>query len=421
MLKERDDMNITFLAGYFVPEKSADTHLNDDLARDFASYGCNVHVIVPFPNRGLSEEDVGKYETLRTEKINDRLTICRVGGKTRFKKGLIARGLSFLKKTFLLYREGKKNKTDCYFIVSTPPFLGYLAILLSRKTPVVYKLQDIFPDNLIEIKNLSESNLLVKILRRLEKKVYSSVSRILVCSNDVKETLIKRGVDEGKIAVVHDWVDETTCVPIPRNENPLFDTFGVSRDAFIFAYAGNIGHMQNIDTIVDAAKILQEKEPNIKVALIGDGVRKQHIEDRIQNESISNVIILPMQPLDKMSQVYSFGDVGLVSLKPSIAKTALPSKTWSIMSAARPVLCEIDLNCELADLICSESLGECVLPGDSCGMAAAMLKMHKMSSQELDAMGQQCREYIVSEMNRKKSTTKCYEQIIKTERREKNV
>lgn len=414
-------MNITFLAGYFTPEKSADTHLNDDLARDFASYGSNVNVVVPFPNRGLSEEQIIQYEALRHEKINDHLTIHRVGGKSKFQKGLVARGLSFLMKTCSLYKESRKHKTDCYFIVSTPPFLGYLAILLSRKTPVVYKLQDVFPDNLIEVKHLSENNPAVKILRKLEKKVYSSVSRILVCSNDVKETLMRRGVEEEKIEVVHDWVDETTCVPVPRNENPLFDTFGVSRDAFIFAYAGNMGYMQNIDTIVDAAKILQEKEPNIKVALIGDGACKQHIEDRIRNESVSNVIMLPMQPLDKVSQVYSFGDVGLVSLKPGVAKTALPSKTWSIMSAARPVLCEIDLNCELADIIRTESLGECVLPGDSGGMAASMLSMYRMSRQELDATGHNCRKYIVDQLNRKKSTVECYKQINKIEWRENNV
>ena len=179
--------------------------------------------------------------------------------------------------------------------------------------------------------------------------------------------------------------------------------------------------MQNVDTIVDAAKILQNQEPGVKIALIGDGARKQHIEDRILNEGISNVIMLPMQPLDKVSFAYSLGNVGLVSLKPGVAKTALPSKTWSIMSAARPVLCEIDLNCELADIIRSGSLGECVMPGDAKGMAAAMLKMYEMSSHDLEATGQKCRDYIVNELNRKKSTAKCYEPITKTVWRENNV
>ena len=328
-------MNVTFLAGYFTPEKSADTHLNDDLVRDFSEYGCKVHVIVPFPNRGVSKEEILKYETLREEKVNDTLSIHRVGGKTKFKKDLISRGFSFIQKTLSIYLESRKHKTDCFFVVSTPPFLGYLAILLSKKAPVIYKLQDVFPDNLIEIKNLSESSILVKILRKLEKKVYTSVSRILVCSNDVKKTLKKRGVPEEKITVVHDWVDETSCVPISRTDNLLFDTFGVSRDDFIFTYAGNIGHMQNIDTIIDAAKILKDQALPIKIALIGDGARKQHIEERVRNESLTNVIMIPMQPLSKVSEVYSFGDVGLVSLKPGVARTALPSKTWSIMSAAR--------------------------------------------------------------------------------------
>ena len=107
--------------------------------------------------------------------------------KSQVKKGLISRGFAFLSKTLKLYKESKKYDTDCYFVVSTPPFLGYFVKKLSKRAPVVYKLQDVFPDNLIEVKGWSEKNLLVKILRRMERKVYRSASKILVCSENALE------------------------------------------------------------------------------------------------------------------------------------------------------------------------------------------------------------------------------------------
>ena len=406
-------MNITFLAGYFLPEKSADTHLNANLLEDFSLYGANINVIVPFPNRGLDEEEVEKCEELRQQKINERLIIRRIGKKSKFKNGLLARSFSLFKKTIALYKESRKYKTDCYFIVSSPPFLGYLARSLSKKAPVVYKLQDVFPDNLIKTKKMSEKNFFVKILRRLEKDVYNSVSCILVCSEDVKKTLLSRGVSASKISVVHDWIDGETCVHIDRDRNPLFDEFGINRDDFIFCYAGNIGHMQNIDTIISAAKILKEKAPRIKIVIIGEGACKQAMLSRIETEDIPNIVTMPMQPLERVSMVYSLGNVGLVSLKKDVSKTALPSKTWSIMSAGTPVLCEIDLDCELANIIESQSLGFCVPPGDADAMAEKMIQLYKLEQEELRSMGGRCREYILENLNRKQSTLKCFNEIKK--------
>ena len=406
-------MKVTFLAGYFPPEKSADTHLNDDLVRDMAEYGATVEVIVPFPSRGLDEKQIEKYEFLREEKIGENLTIHRVGKKTRFKKGLVSRGLAFLGKTLTLYRESQKYDADCYFVVSTPPFLGYFVKRLSKKAPVVYKLQDVFPDNLIEIKGWSEKNIIVKILRHMEKKVYQSASKILVCSENVKNTIMVRGVEEEKIKVIHDWVDENCCVPVDKNENSLFEEFNIDRSKFTFTYAGNIGHMQNVNTILDAANIMRKKGSNAQIVVIGDGAWKNKMDERIDGEGITNVIRVPMQPLDRVSMVYSSGDVGLVSLKPGVAKTALPSKTWSIMSAARPVICEIDMDCELVSIIHEHNCGVCVAPNDAEGMANAMLAMCEIEREELHNMGASCRSYIVKELNRKKTTRTCFEVLDK--------
>lgn len=402
-------MNITVLAGYFTPEKSADTHLNDDLVRDLAAQGANVNVFVPFPVRGVSEQEQREYENCAIEQVNEHLRIHRVGKKGFFHKGLVRRGLNLFMKTWKLYMSARNSNADAFLVVSTPPFLGYAAILLAKKAPVVYKLQDIFPDSLIKTKGWSEKSIVVKILRKLEKKVYSSANCIVVMSNDMKQTLLERGVPEWKIQVIYDWIDINTCFPVCRNENPLYDVFELKKEEFIVSYAGNIGYLQNIETILRAAEILKKKQPDIRFVIIGDGAWKEQMLSTIEQKELDNVSTFPMQPLSQVSNVYSLADVGLVSLKPGVSKAALPSKTWSIMSAACPVICEIDLDSELSEIIQRVQCGISVGSADGEAMAEAILKLYRLEEQERVAMGKRGREYVVNTINRSVSTKKYYD------------
>ncbi len=404
-------MKITVLAGYFTPEQSADTHLNDDLVRDLASYGAEVDVIVPFPTRGLEEEEQKKYETLKCEELAKRLRVHRIGKRGKFHSGLIRRGVDLFVKVYKLYSVAKKEKTDCYFIVSTPPFLGYAAIMLSKKAPVVYKLQDIFPDSLMKTKGWTEKNFVVRILRKLERKVYASATQIVVMSNDMKNTLMERNVPESKIQVIYDWIDVNSCLPVTREENSLFDEYGIDREKFVVSYAGNIGYLQNLETVMNAAKIVMEKKVEIQFVIIGDGAWKPQMMEMIAANKITNVCVLPMQPLERVSEVYSMPDIGLVSLKPGVSKAALPSKTWSIMSAACPVICEIDPDSELSAIIHTVNCGETVESGDAKALAEAVLSLYGLGKEKLVSIGLQGREYIVNNLDRKHSTAKYFKVI----------
>ena len=389
-------MKLTLLAGYFYPEQSADTHLNYDLAFELSKRGFDVTVVVPFPSRGVSPEEQEKYLSLTDEKVSDHLRILRVGKPSRYTDSFLKKSWNLLRKSLQLYRTAKKVETDVYLVVSTPPFLGYAVPKLSKKAKVVYKLQDVFPDSLIHSKGLKESNPLVRVLRALERKVYRKADMILACSDDVKKTLLQRNVDGSKIKVVYDWIDERTCVPVAPEENFLFDRFGINRDVFNVYYAGNIGYLQNVETIVSAAERL--KDENILFTIIGDGARKQQVEQMIEEKHLHNIRCFPLQSVDVVSQVYSIGSVGIVTLKKDIARYALPSKTWSILSAGRMVICEIDEDTELASLIRKESLGAVVAPGDDKAMAEAILEASRERQSTLEK-GKNGRRFIESKLN----------------------
>ena len=392
-------MNITMIAGYYPPEQCADTRLNKDFATSLSNMGHKVTVVVPFPTRNVPAEVQVKYREKKCEILSDNLKIIRVGNPDIYKEGLIQRGWNLFWKSFTLYSEAKKIKTDVYFVVSTPPFLGYVAALLSKKAFVIYKLEDIFPDSLMYVKNYGEQNLLIKGLRKLEKWVYRNVSLIVTESRDMQYTLINRGVSQSRIVVIPDWIDEDSCYPVIREDNVFFDKFNLNREDFYVCYAGNIGLLQNVTTIVRAAKIIARKYPKIKFVIIGNGSCKTEVEKEITDAGIENVFLFPMQPEKELAYIYSLGDVGIVSIKTGVTKIALPSKTWAIMSAGRPVICEVDKSSALSELMDKENCGYTVSSGDVLELVKRIIELYRDRNLVAE-MGKNGRKYILENMTR---------------------
>jgi len=402
-------INITFLAGYYEPDISADTHLNSSLCNGLSKKGYNVNVVAPFPSRGISNAMRVKYSGVNEEINEYGVNILRIG-KSTYKQNIVLRGIDFIRKTILMYKSAKKIDTDYYIIMSTPPFLGLISSFLPKNAVKIYRLQDIFPDSLINAGIIKNRGFIFKFLKYLEQRIYYGNDLIITVSHEIKRQLIARGVSSSKIKVVYNWIDEEKCVPIKKEENYLYDEFKLDREKFNVVYAGNIGHLQNIETIVKTAEYLKHRK-DIMFIIIGDGVLKQKIQDSIENKSLKNIRLFSMQPLERVPYVYSLGDVGLVSLKEGVSKSALPSKTWSIMSAGRPVICEIDANSELNDILIENRCGICIEPGDYVSMAKAIMKFLD-SPNLLYEMSANARQFIVEHVSEKYGISQFVESMI---------
>ena len=159
-----------------------------------------------------------------------------------------------------------------------------------------------------------------------------------------------KGVPEDKIVVVYNWVDQNAVVDVPRDENSLFDKYALDRSKYYVTYSGNIGLTQNMDMLLEVAQELESEVPDIHFVLIGEGAYKKQAETIVNEKKIGNVTFLPFQPYEDISLVFSLGNAGLVISKPGVGANSVPSKTWSIMSASRPVLANFDEN-ELKDIL----------------------------------------------------------------------
>ena len=289
--------------------------------------------------------------------------------------------------------------------------MGLAGALLAKKTPTIYNLQDLFPDSLVQAKGLSEKNMLVRIFRKVEQNIYRKNTHLLTISQDMADNLQQRNVAKEKISVVYNWVDEQEVEQVPRANNLLIKRFNLNPEKFFLCYAGNIGLLQNLRTIVEAAAELQNT-PEIEFVIIGDGAYKDTMLAEIAAKKLTNIHVFPMQPVADAAHIYSLGDVGLVSLSKGASKSAMPSKTWSIMSASCPVLCEADTNSELAKIITENQAGIAVASGDVQDMVVAIkyLFNHQTLRQE---MGKNGRAFIEANLTRKQATKKYFQLVEK--------
>ena len=350
-------MRLLYLMSYASPEKAASNYLGQNRNIAFAKEGWNIELFVPTPCRGLTIEEIREYrkkEHKREASYDGHMTIHRFSMYSEGKNPILRAIRYFLivfKQIFLGIFDKDAKKCNIIFTNSTPPIQGAAAVIVKkcRRIPFVYNLQDIFPDSLAGTGLAKKGGLLWKIGRVIEDFTYRNADKIIVISEDFKRNIMAKGVPEEKIEVIYNWVDEEAVVDMPRSENKLFDKYGLDRSKFYVTYNGNIGLTQNMDMLMEVAESL-EPNTDIQFVLVGEGAYKEQVEKMIEERNIKNVTLLPFQPYEDISHVFSLGDVSLVISKPGVGANSVPSKTWSIMSASRPVLANFDEG-ELKDIV----------------------------------------------------------------------
>ena len=302
---------------------------------------------------------------------------------------------------------------DCIYLASTPPIQGVLGGVLKKckHIPFVYNLQDIFPDSLVGTGLAHKDGLLWKIGRAIEDYTYRNADKIIVISEDFKRNIMEKGVPEEKIVVIYNWVEEDAVIDIPREENKLFDRYGLDRRKFYITYSGNIGLTQNMDMLLEVMQELQTEAPDIHLVLIGEGAYKKQVEVIVAAKNLSNVTMLPFQLYEDISYVFSLGNAGLVISKPGVGANSVPSKTWSIMSASRPVLANFDEN-ELKDIIANHHCGIFTKAGDKDAFKASILELyhHPELCKEYGSNG---RQFVMDNLTKEVGTQK-YVDVIKS-------
>ena len=398
-------MNITFITGHLCKERHA---LLNELALDLGEYGAKVNVITGFPSRRISEEVKQYYLEHPVEQISENVIVRRVGSRGGEGEGLFGRMVKYAKLTWTIYKEAKKTPTDVYYIYSSPFFLGWMGAKLVKKAPTVYNAQDLFPDTLIKIKGYGEGNLMIKFFRMMERWVYRKNSRIITISEEMKRTIMSQKCPAEKIDVIYNWADTESLHHVERVNNKLLEELDVPKDKFIVSYAGDIGLFQGWPIIVEAAKKAHAQNPDIIFVIIGSGSYKAQLEKQVAEEGLDYIMIRPLQPASRCAEIYSIGDLELVSIEPGLSKMALPSKTFVIMSAGSAVLSLVDQTSDIAQLIREKDMGYTLEHGDAEALANTILEAYE-KREHLDVQGKNARKFAEENAARKTQTKKYFD------------
>ena len=366
-------MKIVYLAAYFYPEKYASDEIYISVLEELAKVN-EVHIIAPQPCRGVSDEvytNFAEYEE-RNGLIIHRFKMKKEGTST------IGRFLRY-KKCEGGYKKIAKQigKADYYFTASTPPTMGLLAGKLAKKAGAkyIYNLQDLFPDSLVSTGILKKPSGPIWWLGKIiENKTYKNADKIAVISQNFYDNLLGKGVSVDKLTLIPNWIDINEVTPVEKEKNRLFEEFNIDRNKFIVVYAGNMGSAQGADIILEVAKKLSEHK-DIHFAVFGGGAGYGEFENAVKCEGLQNITVNPLLEKERVSEVYSLGNASLIICKKGAGKTALPSKTWSIMACNSPIIASFDLDSELANIIARADAGVCAPAEDAEALCQKIIEM----------------------------------------------
>lgn len=372
-------MRILRFQSYWYPEIVASSHLLEDLFCEFDKHGIITDLYVPSPTRGVDKKTRELYKSkMYEEAFEGSLRINRFP-MIRETKNPVSRAIRYFLINLKQLHIGKRLKNvDLIFSGSTPPTQGLVCARIkknlskkyNRNIPFVYNLQDVFPDSLVTTGLTKKGSLLWKIGRKIEDYTYNSADKIIVISQSMKKNIMDKGVPEEKIEVISNWIDTEKVQPVSKENNRLYNEFGISKDKFIVVYAGNFGAAQGADVVLKAAKLL-ENEQDIQFVIFGGGAGFEDAKEAAKD--LNNVIINPLLPAERVAEVYSLGDVALITCKKGVGNSGMPSKTWSIMACDTPIIASFDTDSELAEILKESNAGVVVEPENENELAKAVV------------------------------------------------
>ena len=404
-------MKLVYLVQYFSPEKASGLQLVEDLLEGFSAHGWKTDVFTPTPTRGVTDEQRKEYARKRVEvKYDGKLTIHRMH-LYREGKGFVGRAIRYVLFSIECFWEAATVPADFIFTGSGPPTQGVVVGLAKKVSgkKVIYNLQDIFPDSLVTSGICGKNSFLMKIGHAMENFTYRNADHIITITDDMKANIMKKGVPEDKISVVRNWIDTDKVKHISREDNLLFDELKLPRDGFYVVYAGNLGKVQGVDVILKTASLMKNNR-DIKFVIFGNGSEEENLKKIVNDKHLDNVLMLPLQPIERASEVYSMADVSIISCTPGTGGSGMPSKTWTIMAAGVPIIASFDMPSEMERTIEEAECGFCTRAGDENELTEKIIRVFG-DSRLKKCLGQNARRYAEKNVSKAEAVEKYIKSI----------
>jgi colanic acid biosynthesis glycosyl transferase WcaI len=343
------------------------------IVHELAARGHQLHVVTSLPWYREHAIDAGWGGKLWRTQQTPWGSITRVHpfpGKS--KSNLLRRAVGFLLFSKLvglcgLKAGGAPRRIDGVLAMSPPLTLGLTGwfITLLRGGSLVFNIQDVFPDAAVQTGAITNKQI-IALAQWLERASYKRSDAVVLLSEDLRRNISQKTgpAMRDQLHVIPNFVDTSAIVPGNRMTSYRRDLTIDERP--VVMYAGNVGYSQSLEMMIAAARQL----PNIAFVINGDGAARQSLQE--QARDLSNVYFAPYQPIERLSEVLATGDIHVVPLRAGLASVSVPSKSYSILAAARPVLAAIDEGSEIPRILAESGAGLSVPPDNERAFIAAL-------------------------------------------------
>lgn len=402
-------MRILVVTQYFWPENFRINDLCDALIER----GHEVTVYTGLPNypegsffngyswRGPYEEYKGKVKIIRSPLIPR--------GKNKSLK-LALNFFSFFFLASLLAPFKVKGKYDKIFVYEPSPItvaIPGIVLKYLKKAPMFFWVTDLWPESL-EATGVVKNKTILSAVAVLVRWLYKHSDKILVTSKGFIPRVKALGGKDSQIVYFPQWAEAHF-----ENSDLSYEDKNLPSDGFKIMFAGNIGSSQDFETIVEAAKILKS-ESKIQIIILGDGMMKSWAENEVKKAELKNFHFLGRKPVETMPYYFAKADVMLMSLtNTDLFAITVPSKLQSYLAAKKPVLAS--MNGEGAEIVREFKAGMTCPAGQPALLAETILKMSRLSPDELKEMGSNAYKCYLSEFEREKLISQLEEEFRKVQ------
>ena len=391
-------LRLIVLCPHFEPDTAPTGSVMTRIVHELGSLGHEIHVVTSLPwyREHRVEDEWAGVRWRDRSRATDFGSVARLspfaGGDRR---NLLRRALGFVGFTALALVAGiravpRRQKVDAVIAMSPPLTLGLCGWLVARtrRCPMVFNIQDVFPDAAIETGAIT-NRFVIAVARALEKVSYRLSSAVTVLSGDLRDNVAAKlpSRQRSKVAVIPNFVDTETIRPM-TSDTAYRRELGLDARPVVM-YAGNVGFSQSLDLMIEAAR----RRPDYQFVINGSGSARTELESSARG--IANLVFGDYQPAERLAEVLATGDVHVVPLRAGLGRVSVPSKTYSIMAAGRPIVAAIDPDTEVTRMVGACDGGVCAPPDDLGAFVAALDRVLSTETGRT-AMGERARAYAQS-------------------------
>jgi colanic acid biosynthesis glycosyl transferase WcaI len=380
-----DRRSAILLCQHFYPEMiSTGMHMTE-LAVELTRRGWSMTVICAQPRLLLSERN----QEVPPEIDYQGIRVIRVRAWGSHASGLLGRlafALSYLvSSTARVIRERRSARG--LLVTTNPPFLGLAGWIADRlfRLPYVLIVYDVYPDIAVRLGVIRERSVVTRLWDRITRLMMRGARVLIVIGRDMERLVRNRlpAAHQERIRLIPNWSDANAVSPVPRNENTFVTEHGLA-DRFVVQYSGRLGQTHNLEPLIEAAELLREEAVTFQI--IGDGRKRAPLQAMVEERGLPNVQFLPYQPIERLDETLSAADLAVVCLGPEFTGLSVPSKTYGVMAAGKPVLALLDPGSEIGLTIREVGCGV-VLGSPSGAEVAALIRKLMGDREQLARMG----------------------------------